>query len=184
MDQDMIIESVERWLQSVVVGLNLCPFAAVPLARGAVRFVVAEGDTVESLLHCLNAELNLLQREPQIETTLLIHPRVLVDFMDYNQFLNLADNLLAECAYEGVFQIASFHPDYQFAGTAPDDAENYSNRSPYPMLHLLREESVERAVAAHADPENIPVRNIRQLNEVGVARLRAMLSECSVGKDR
>lgn len=184
MEQQQIIQSVERWLESVVVGLNLCPFAGVPLARGAVRFAVTQADTVELLLHQLVAELELLDKNPDIETTLLIHPQVLTDFHDYNQFLTLAENLLAGLDYEGVYQIASFHPQYQFAGTCVDDAENFSNRSPFPLLHLIREQSLESAIAAYPDPEQIPQRNIELLTGLGKARLEQMLLACLAKEDQ
>ena len=173
-----IEESVRRWLTSVVIGLDLCPFAARELDNNRVRFAVSNAQSEDHLLADLSAELALLNSESAIETTLLIHPGVLTDFADYNQFLDLADLLLRESGNEGVFQVASFHPEYMFAGTAKDDAENYTNRSPYPMLHILREESLERAIASHPDIDDVPVQNIRQMNALGRKRLKALLEQC------
>ncbi len=169
---------MRNWVERVVVAHNLCPFAKRELDAGKVRFAVTDADDEEQLLLELADELQRLNREPDIETTLLIHPQVLQDFLDYNQFLAACDELLEQASLDGIYQIASFHPDYQFAGTEPGDAENYSNRSPYPMLHILREDSVARAVANHPDVEGIPERNIALLRELGSEQLRATLQGC------
>ena len=145
---DRIVRSVRQWIESVVVDLNLCPFAKRELVKNRVRFVVTEATNEDQLLVALQAELDLLSSKPSVETTLLIHPDVLHDFHAFNQFLNDAESLLRLMLLEGVYQIASFHPNYQFAGTEHDDVENYTNRSPYPMLHLIKEESLERAIAS------------------------------------
>lgn len=179
-DSKAIIESVAQWLEQVVIGLNLCPFAKTPARAGLIRYTVTAVQTDEALLEQLLLELLYLDEHPETETALLIHPDVLHSFFDYNEFLALADQLLRSLDREGVYQIASFHPDYQFAGTAPDDAENYSNRSPYPMLHLLREESVARAVDTHPDPGNIPRRNVAALDELGKEQLAGLLAGCLV----
>ena len=126
----------------------------------------------------LETEIELLGNDESIETTLLIHPEVLQDFFDYNQFLELADELLVLMELDGVYQVASFHPDYQFAGTAADDVENYTNRSPYPLLHILREESLARSIAAYPDIEEIPVRNIEQMKNLGREKLQALIQSC------
>jgi hypothetical protein len=122
----------------------------------------------------LEAELEHLVGNASIETTLLVHPHVLTDFEDYNQFLEMADGLLMQMELDGVFQIASFHPDYQFAGTHPDDAENYTNRSPFPLLHILREESLSRAIEHTPDVDQIPLRNIEKMNELGAKKLKLL----------
>jgi hypothetical protein len=179
LSEDQVISAVQQWLDAIVVGLNLCPFASTPLGKGAVRFAVTRVESEESLLHELAAELERLDRQPEIETTLLIHPGVLGSFEEYNQFLSLAEDLLVSLGYEGIYQIASFHPDYQFAGTDVNDAENFSNRSPYPLLHLLREASVEAATAGHPDPERIPERNIEILTGLGREKLEEMLAVCT-----
>ena len=139
-----------------------------------MRFSVTNAATDVQLLQALEAELELLSKNVAIETTLLIHPQVLADFEDYNQFLGLADGLLEQMQLDGVFQFASFHPDYQFADSHPDDAENYTNRSPHPILHLLREESLARAIEHTADIDQIPVRNIQKMNELGTERLKLL----------
>ena len=178
MEHQQIVDSVKRWVETVVIDLNLCPFAQDPLKKKRVRFTVSEASTEEQLLADLQAEIELLDTEQTIETTLLIHPSVLVDFDDYNQFLNYCDDLLRQMAREGIYQIASFHPDYQFGGTEPDDAENYTNKSPYPTLHLLREDSLERAIANYPNPEQIPERNIALMETMGPDKLQAMLQAC------
>jgi hypothetical protein len=172
------IGPVRHWVETVVVGLNLCPFARRELVNGRVRFSVSEAETEEQLLADLQAELELLNNDEAVETTLLIHPGVLQDFFDYNQFLNYVDRLLMQMELEGVYQVASFHPDYQFSGTRPDDVENYTNRSPYPMLHLIREDSLERAIASYPDPDRIPERNIELLESLGRDKMQALLQAC------
>lgn len=171
------IESVRRWVERMVVGYNLCPFAKRELVRNRVRFIVSEADTEEALLADLQQELSRLIKEPAIETTLLIHPFILSDFYDFNNFLDLAEGVLTQLELEGIIQIASFHPNYQFGGTHPDDAENYTNRSPYPILHLLREASLETAIERYPDTEEIPARNIALMEELGVEKLKALLNE-------
>jgi hypothetical protein len=163
------IANTQRWLERAVIGLNLCPFAKAVHAKGQVRYVLSAATTAEALLEQLGAELLLLRDTPagEVDTTLLVHPDALGDFLDYNDFLEEADELVAELGLEGVLQVASFHPHYQFAGTDPDDIENATNRSPHPTLHLLREDSVERAVAAYPDPDAIVERNIETLRELG-----------------
>lgn len=176
--KDANISTVRRWVERVVVAHNLCPFARRELEAGSIRFVVTDATDEEQLLLALADELERLNRQPDIETTLLIHPQVLRDFLDFNQFLVACDALLRQVSLEGVYQIASFHPDYQFAGTGPGDAENYSNRAPYPMLHILREDSVAAAVAGHPDAEGIPDRNIAELNRLGSEHLGKLLRGC------
>ena len=161
-----------------MVGLNLCPFAKRELVNNRIRFTVTEADTEEKLLMDIQDELELLNRDESIETTLLIHPNVLQDFYDYNQFLNHVDGFLEQMELSGVYQVATFHPDYQFGGTDPDDVENYTNRSPYPMLHLIREESLEQAVASYPDPDQIPERNIELLKSMGRDKMQALLKAC------
>ena len=161
--------------------MNLCPFAKRELVKDRVRFAVTPAATEEQLIIALRQELEFLSTEPSVETTLLIHPDVLQDFDEYNQFLAVADRLLVDLQLEGVFQIASFHPGYRFEGTQPDNAENYTNRSPYPLLHLLREASLERAVATYPDVDQIPINNIALMNEMGQPKLQAMLAETFSG---
>ncbi len=171
--------SVQQWVNTFVVDLNLCPFAKRELVKDRVQFVVSDANNEEALLLHLHAELERLENNSDIETTLLIHPLILNDFDAYNQFLDNADGLLQEMQLDGVFQIASFHPAYQFGGTDIDDAENYTNRSPYPMLHILREASLDAVLATTEHTDQIPVRNIALMNEMGAARLKQMLSACA-----
>jgi hypothetical protein len=169
-----IIAQTRQWIEQLVLGQNLCPFAHQPYQAGLVRFNVTPASKPELLLAVLKAELHALQATPadKVETTLLIHPNVLTHFYSYNDFLDEADELLYQ---EGLLQIASFHPQYQFSGTELDDAENYTNRSPYPMLHLLREDSLEKAIAQHPNVDAIPERNIEVMHQLGVANLRRIL---------
>jgi uncharacterized protein len=175
-DPDYIADT-RRWLERAVIGLNLCPFAKSVYVKEQVRFVLSEATDAEALLHDLHDELLWLQAaDPQqTDTTLIVHPHVLGDFLDYNDFLDLADALVAELGLEGEIQVASFHPDYLFAGTASDDVSNFTNRSPYPTLHLLREASVGRAVAAFPDPDAIVERNVATLDALGVEGWRKLM---------
>lgn len=174
MKHEKIIKSVRHWVETLVVGLNLCPFAKRELINNRVRFTVTEATTEQQLLETLQTELELLNDDQSIETTLLIHPDVLQDFYDYNEFLDYADGLLVQMELDGVYQIASFHPNYQFADTEPEDVENYSNRSPYPLLHLIREQSLERAIANYPNPDRIPQRNVELLKSLGRNKMQAL----------
>lgn len=180
MSDEKIILAVRNWVENLVVGLNLCPFAKRELVKNRVRFVTTTANNEEQLVLALQAELTLLNNDPSIETTVLIHPEVLQDFYDYNDFLDVADAVLVEMELDGVYQIASFHPDYQFGGTQADDAENYTNRSPYPVLHLLREDSLEQVIADYPDVDDIPERNIALMNELGTPKLQALLAKSAV----
>jgi hypothetical protein len=164
-----ILAATKQWLEKAVIGLNLCPFAKAVYLKDQIRYVVSRAVSPKALLAELTAELQALVAADPLEadTTLLIHPQVLVDFQDYNEFLGVADAAVAELELEGVLQIASFHPRYQFAGSDPDDIANYTNRSPYPMLHLLREASMDRAVAAFPEAAEIYERNIATLRLLG-----------------
>ena len=177
MENQIVIDATKRWIRSIVVGLNLCPFARRVFDADRIRYVVTDAADDVSLKLELIRELKLLAGADRatIETTLLIHPGVLCDFFDYNDFLGIADGLLQELGYEGVIQIASFHPDYQFAGTAAVAVENYTNRSPYPMLHLLREVSVTEVSANPDDLSRIPERNIETLRAIGTRAMQQRL---------
>ena len=178
MSDEAIVLAVRRWVETFVVGMNLCPFAKRELVKNRVRFVTTAATTQEQLLMAWQAELELLKTDPSVETTLLIHAKVLQDFYDFNDFLSIADSLLVDMELEGIYQIASFHPDYQFGGTQPSDAENYTNRAPYPVLHLLREESLERVIADYPDVDDIPERNIKLMNDLGPDKLQTLLKLC------
>lgn len=168
-DQDTVIQTTRDWLEKAVIGLNLCPFAKAVHVKNQIRYKVSEATTPEGLLEDLIAELNLLnEADPEeIDTTLLVHPSVLNDFLDYNDFLDVVDAAIEDLELDGVIQVASFHPDYQFDGTEPDDIENFSNRAPYPTLHLIRESSLERAVASFPDAADIYEANIATLRKLG-----------------
>ncbi|MET0328959.1 MAG: DUF1415 domain-containing protein [Luteimonas sp.] len=165
------IADTRLWLERAVIGLNLCPFAKAVVVKDQVRFVLSDATTPEALLEVLGEELLRLRDTPasDIDTTLIVHPQVLGDFLEYNDFLDEADGLIEALELDGDLQVASFHPDYQFAGTAPDDIGNYTNRAPYPTLHLLREDSVARAVDAYPEPDRIIDRNLATLAQLGHA---------------
>ena len=161
--------ATRRWFERFVVGLGLCPFAK----QVSPHIAVSEASSEQGLLSDLAQEIDALNRDDRRETTLLVHPNVLQDFLDYNDFLGVVDDLLESSNLSGVLQIASFHPHYQFADTEVEDAENYANRSPYPMLHLLREDSVSQAVNSHPDVAQIPIRNAEVLEKMGAVVLRS-----------
>ena len=171
MNEDRVIAETVTWLERAVIGLNLCPFAKAVHVRKQIRYVVCTATTPAALCEALLVELQRLAdcNADEIDTTLLIHPAVLNDFLDYNDFLDVADGALHDLRLEGNLQIASFHPHYQFAGTEPDDITNYTNRSPYPMLHLLREDSIDKAVEAFPEADAIFGANIQTLETLGQA---------------
>lgn len=166
---EQVIADTQRWLERAVIGLNLCPFAKAVHVKKQIRYVVSSATTPEDLLKELINELELLAETSaeKIDTTLLIHPHVLTDFLDYNDFLDVADETLEELDLAGELQVASMHPHYQFADTQPDDMENYTNRSPYPTLHLLRESSVDKAVAVFPEADQIFEKNIATMQKLG-----------------
>jgi hypothetical protein len=174
-----VIAHTKLWLERAVIGLNLCPFAKAVFIKDQIRYVVSSAQTPEELLVDLMAELKLLQQaDPEaIDTTLLIHPDALRDFLDYNDFLDVADAAVEELELDGEIQVASFHPEYQFAGTDIDDISNYTNRAPYPTLHLLRETSVERAVDAFPEAAQIFDKNMRTLQQLGLDGWQKLLGE-------
>ena len=173
---DCIISETKNWLTRAVIGLQLCPFAKSVHLKDQIRYVVSRDTDPEALLTTLSRELlHLDQADPHLEeTTLLIHPGVLGDFLDYNHFLDAAEMTLEDLELDGVLQIASFHPDYQFAGTRPQDIENYTNRSPHPMLHLLRESSIEDAMKNFDGADAIVNRNIETMQRLGLEGWRKL----------
>nr|CDQ33339.1 hypothetical protein BN993_02779 [Virgibacillus halodenitrificans] len=178
-----VIAMTRAWVANFVVAHDVCPFAGREVRRDSLRYVVANDDDPEHLLHTLIEECHRLDAEPAIETTLMILPEGVADFDDYLDLLGVADALLEAEGYTGVYQLASFHPDYvfentDFEGVAADDPANYTNRSPWPMWHLLRESSVEAAVAAYPDPESIPEINVAALREIGSAALAEQWAAC------
>lgn len=169
LEAEEIVKATRIWLERAVIGLNLCPFAKPVHVGGRIRWAVSAAESPDELRSDLEDELRTLaEAEPgEVETTLLIHPLVFADFLDYNDFLDIAEETLADLDLVGEIQVASFHPRYQFAGTEPEDIENYTNRSPYPMLHLLRESSVDAAIEAVPDTAEIYERNIETLRALG-----------------
>lgn len=166
---DEILVAVRHWLTRAVIGLNLCPFAKSVHVKGQIRYAVSEATDAHGVLEDLEAEMRALADcDPaQIDTTLLIVPHALADFLEYNDLLDAGDRLLRRLGLEGTLQLASFHPHYQFADSEPDDIENYTNRAPYPILHLLREDSIARAVDAFPDAADIYERNQETLRRLG-----------------
>lgn len=177
---ETVIAETRAWVSRAVIGLNLCPFARAVQVKDQIRYVASNATDIEALLATLCEELHFLAgAEPaQVETTLLIHPHVLGDFLDFNDFLDIADAAVEELGYAGVLQVASFHPQYQFAGTAAEDVTNATNRSPYPTLHLLREESIDRAVTAFPEAKMIYQSNIRTLQTLGPRGWAALQAQC------
>lgn len=180
------IAETRAWVERAVIGLNLCPFAKAVQVKGQVRYVLSEARDPEALLAELGREMErLVEADPaEVDTTLLIHPLVLNDFLDFNDFLGLAEEALAQAGLEGVLQLASFHPQFQFDGTAADDVSNATNRSPYPTLHLLREASIDRAVAAFPEAEAIFDANIRTLEALGPEGWAALQAQCKADAKR
>ena len=175
-NEERILADVRSWLEKAVIGLNLCPFAKAVYVKNQVRLVVSKARHADDLLEELDRELDLLVATPasEIDTTLLIHPTLFEDFLDFNDFLEIAEGVVDEHGLEGVIQLASFHPQFQFDGTELDDISNYTNRAPFAILHLLREESVERAVEAFPQADAIFEVNIATLEKLGYAGWKAL----------
>jgi uncharacterized protein len=169
-NREVIIADTQRWLERAVIGLNLCPFAKAVHVKGLIHYAVSEATTAAELLEDLKKELNSLVAGEYIgyDTTFLIAKHCLQDFLDFNDFLGKANKLLAKMKLKGIIQLANFHPDYQFAGTAPDDITNFTNRAPYPTLHLLRESSIDQAVEAFPEAEAIFEVNMETMERLGL----------------
>ena len=176
MTDDEVLNQTRHWLEKAVIGLNLCPFAKAVYVKNQVRLVVSQARHADDLLEELDRELDLLVNTPagEIDTTLLIHPTLFDDFLDFNDFMEIAEGVLDEHGLEGVVQLASFHPRFQFDGTELDDIGNYTNRAPFAMIHLLREESIEWAVQSFPHAEAIYEENIRTLEKLGPAGWQAL----------
>jgi len=173
LEKTVVIDKTKSWIRKFVIGLNLCPFAKHPMENDQVRYVVYEGESLLELLQLLAKELLLLKKLPakEVETTFIITPNYLADFQDYINAVPAAEEVLKLQKMMGVFQIATFHPKYQFAGTQPEELENYTNRSPFPMFHLLREDSVETAIDKYGNTEMIPVQNVALLETMGLKEI-------------
>ena len=176
MTDEQVLEKTRHWLEKAVIGLNLCPFAKAVYVKNQVRLVVSKARHADDLLEELDRELDLLVATPasEIDTTLLIHPTLFDNFLDFNDFLEIAEGVIDEHGLEGVIQLASFHPQFQFDGTEPDDISNYTNRAPFAILHLLREDSVERAVEAFPQADAIFNTNIATLEKLGFPGWKAL----------
>ena len=176
MTDDEVLSKTRHWLEAAVIGLNLCPFAKAVYFKNQVRLVVSKARHADDLLEELDRELDLLVATPasEVDTTLLIHPTLFEDFLDFNDFLEVAEGVVDEHELVGVIQLASFHPQFQFDGTEPDDISNYTNRAPFAILHLLREDSVERAVEAFPQADAIFDANIATLEKLGHAGWKAL----------
>ena len=176
MTDEAVLAATRHWLEKAVIGLNLCPFAKAVYVKNQLRLVVSHARHADDLLEELDRELDLLVATPatEIDTTLLIHPTLFGDFLDFNDFLEIAEGAVDEHELEGVVQLASFHPRFQFDGTGPDDIGNYTNRAPFAMLHLLREESVERAMAVFPRARSIFEQNIATLEKLGPEGWKAL----------
>ncbi len=172
------ITSTRQWLKSFVIEYNICPFAHREYEKDSIRFTVITGNALEECLTALATECEHLDSNPDIETTLLIFPDELHSFNAFLDFLDIAQQLLIDRGYEGIYQLASFHPQYCFANTDKNDASNYTNRSPYPMFHIIREASIERALENYSNPENIPAKNIQLTRQLGYRKLQAIVAAC------
>ncbi|MEI6408215.1 MAG: DUF1415 domain-containing protein [Bacteroidota bacterium] len=173
-----IIEQTNQWVNSVVIGCNFCPFAAKSVLQKRIRYEVFLGETLDDALASVVKELEYLDENEEIETTLLIFPKHFEDFMAYLDLAETAEDMSIDEGYEGIYQIASFHPDYCFDGATDDDPANYTNRSPYPMLHILREDTLTKVLDHYIDPEGIPERNIAFAKEKGLEYMKGLLASC------
>ncbi len=170
---------IRHWIETLVIPYNLCPFARKELIQNTIRFSVIEQTEIPAMLEAFVAEIMHLQEASTTETTLVIFPEVLADFEDYLDFVDLSQQILELQGFLGVFQLASFHPDYCFADVTADDASNYTNRAPYPIVHILRESSIENALERYEDAQNIPVQNIKTMQRLGTNKLQVLLENCS-----
>jgi len=180
--REKIIAQTKYWLEHVVIGLNFCPFARPVFEQGKIHFQVRDAQSLECCLEDLITEAERLDKQNELETTLLIYENALQHFDDFLDVLEIANDLMIEQGYEGVYQLASFHPDYCFAESDEDAPENYTNRSPYPMLHLIREKSIEQALARYKDPESIPEKNVQLAQKLGLEKMQSLLEEAKMLK--
>ena len=173
-----VIKQTQTWLETVIIAYNICPFASKVHQQKRIHYNVSKHSTVERALQQLMDECIRLDNDPDIATTLLIFPGTLLKFTDYLDFLGFASELLSRQGYDGIYQLASFHPNYCFADSEVDDPANYTNRSPYPMLHLIREDDIEQALSTYSNPEGIPERNISLTRNLGLAKMQQLLADC------
>jgi hypothetical protein len=176
--EDAIIKHTKNWLSGFVIQHNICPFAKRVFDNNSIDYQLVFNDTLQGQLQSLIETCIKLDSDKTIETSLIIYPKGLGNFDDYLDFLALANALLHKQGYQGIYQLASFHPDYCFAGVAENDASNFTNRSPYPMLHLIREDSLENSLKHYPDPEHIPIRNIDYLRKMGLEKIKTLFARC------
>ena len=178
-NDDTVITATRNWVEQIIIGLEFCPFAKREFLNNRVCFQVSCAQNLEDCLHTLIYECQRLDNNPDIETTLLIFPDGMQIFDDFLDLTELANALLTDSGYEGIYQLAHFHPDYCFEGSDDSDPANYTNRSPWPTLHLIREASLEKVLEHYPEPEKIPEKNIERAREMGINKLKALLGECS-----
>ena len=171
------LQATQRWLEQWVIGLNLCPFARFPYEQDKVRLVVCEPDNEDEVFRFVLGELDYLYQHSETETTVVIMENALADFSEYLDLLGVIESVLPQTGLEGILQVASFHPDYYFEGVDQNDVSNYTNRSPYPLFHLIREESLEKAVASYDNPEMIPENNMALMQSMGLEKVKSLLAE-------
>lgn len=181
--QEDIIQQTQCWLKSIIIGLNFCPFANKEFEQKTIRYTVSSGIDLESNLHALAEEFQHLDEHAKTETSLLIFNQGADDFDDFLELIDFSNQLLDDLGYRSSYQLAHFHPQYCFAEEEPDDASNYTNRSPYPTLHLIRETSMQRAIENHPDTEAIPDTNIKLARELGADKLQSLLDKCKAQHD-
>jgi hypothetical protein len=176
--EEEVIKQTKKWISDVVIGCNFCPFAAVPYKKGSIHYAVEYSTDLDSCLQAFILECQRLDEDESIETILLIFPDAFADFDAYLNMVEMAEELLEDQDYEGVYQVASFHPQYRFADAPDNDPANFTNRSVYPMLHLLREDSLEKAINTYPDAEGIPERNIKFAREKGLSYMKLLRDSC------
>lgn len=179
---ETIIAETECWIRSFIIKLNICPFAKRELDQNTVKIKASEAKKLSQALEDLLMELMFLDNHPEIETTLLIFPGLFKDFFNYLDFVDYAEGLISEQGYEGIYQLATFHPEYCFADTAFDDVSNYTNRAPYPMIHILREQGLAKAIAHYGDTDNIPANNILTMKNLGLEEIQRLLAAINTHK--
>ncbi|MGK0269621.1 MAG: hypothetical protein ACI88H_000253 [Cocleimonas sp.] len=177
-NKNQIIEQTQKWLSSVIIKHSICPFAKREYDNSSIDYEILDSEDLQTQLEHLILQCEKMDNDTSRETCLLVFPKALSDFEDYLDALDIATELMIKQGYEGIYQLASFHPDYCFADADKDDASNYTNRSPYPMFHILREASIEKALANFPDPETIPERNIALTNEFGLEKMKKLLANC------
>ena len=177
-NQSLIIKQTQNWLAKVVIALSICPFAKREFDLGSIHYEVIVSNELDQQLEQFILSCEQLNEHSEIETSLLVFPNSFTGFYDYLDFVDIANELMHKQGYEGIYQLASFHPEYCFEGSDENDASNYTNRSPYPMLHILREASLEKVLASYPDPESIPERNIELTREMGLEAMQKLLADC------